>query len=251
MHESLRHAFARTVFTATAGLAATQAAAAGPQVITACGILNQPGSYVLGNNLASPADCILVATDFVTIDLGGFVISGSGKGAAVTELRGNAYRGTTVRNGVIVGFLQGVQLAHSTGTTIENIHSTGNVAEGIVVGDLATVRDSRTIANGSTGISTGQRPLVTGNNSNDNGGHGIGTSSGAQVGNNNASHNKGSGISTTEGSNVVHNTARNNSSHGIFVDCPSAVVGNAATNNLAQNIYLLNGACESGHNSEL
>ena len=56
-------------------LAAGPALAAG---ISKCTKITKPGSYVLTRNLTARGDCLVVAASFVTLDLGGFVITGEG-----------------------------------------------------------------------------------------------------------------------------------------------------------------------------
>src|SRR5262245_49671589 len=57
-------------------------AAPEPITITDCQVISEPGAYQLVNNLPGPAgllddiDCLVVAANDVTIDLGGFVIEG-------------------------------------------------------------------------------------------------------------------------------------------------------------------------------
>lgn len=237
---------------ASACLAFPAAVLAAPQVIATCQVITQPGSYVVGKNLVAAGDCLVIANDFVTIDLNGFTLSGGAKsGAGVSELPGSSFRGITVRNGVVTNFLQGILFAKSTGVTIERVNATANTAEGIVAGDMSTVNRSQAIGNGNTGIRLGQRALATGNSANENGGGGILVDIGGNVVGNSAGRNKGTGIATSEGANVAHNVSRNNGTDGIFADCPSAIVENAATNNLAQNIHVLSGACITEHNADL
>jgi hypothetical protein len=237
---------------ALAGLASTLAAAA-PQAIATCQMINQPGSYVVDKNLTAAGDCIVIAADFVTLDLDGFVITGNGKsGAGVSELRGQPFRGITVRNGTITGFAQAILLTKSTGATVERIHATANADHAISLGDMATVRSSVAIANGHDGIRVGQRGLVTGSNSEENGGAGIRVDMGGNVIGNTVGRNKISGISTVEGASVINNVSRNNSSYGIFMDCPGLAMGNATSNNLAGNFFDVSGGCVvETHNSTL
>jgi hypothetical protein len=245
--------FRHAVLLATLACSATLSPAfAAPLTIVACTTISAPGSYVLGNNLdAAGGDCLVVATEFVTIDLNGFVMTGDGKGNGISALRGNALRGVTIRNGAIRNFNDAIFFDKSTGVTVERVQAIANSFDGVVAGDMATVRDSVAIANGNSGFRLGQRALVTGSTAQENGGAGIQADIGANIVGNNAGRNKASGISTADGANVAHNVSRNNGLHGIFVDCPSAVVGNAASNNLGQNIFLLNGSCTADHNSSL
>jgi hypothetical protein len=249
MQSSTVRALAASLFLGLAALASPALAA--PQVITTCQVISQPGSYVLGNNLTATGDCLQVATNFVTIDLNGFAITGNGTGVGILELRASPFRGITLRNGTITKFFQGILFHYSTGMTVERIYAADNGFTAISLGDHAIVRDCTTVDNGGTGIQVGYASLVRNNVSSMNGSGGIIADNGGNVIGNTTFHNKGTGIASFTGSNVVHNVARNNGNHGIFVDCPSAVVSNAATLNGGQNIDLLGGACESGHNSDL
>ena len=53
--------------------------------ISKCGTISKPGSYVLTRNLTANGDCLVVAANFVTIDLGGWVITGNGTGGGITD----------------------------------------------------------------------------------------------------------------------------------------------------------------------
>ena len=55
----------------------------GPTEIEKCQTIEKPGSYKLVNNLTATGDCLVITTDFVTIDLAGFLISGSGTGSGI------------------------------------------------------------------------------------------------------------------------------------------------------------------------
>jgi hypothetical protein len=140
------------------------ASAREPTPIKACQTISKPGSYELANNLTATGDCLLIATDFVTIDLAGFLISGApntGSGIRVApEIVGHRLEGgVAVRNGSISGFAAGVDLSIGLGPKIvEGLRvldagAVGIVAEGIVKGN--------TVTGGGTGIAaTG---TVTGN----------------------------------------------------------------------------------------
>ena len=41
-----------------------------------CGTITDSGSYAVKKNLVAEGDCIVVAADYVTIDLGGFTLTG-------------------------------------------------------------------------------------------------------------------------------------------------------------------------------
>lgn len=229
------------------------AAVAAPTIVTTCQTLNQPGSYVVDKNLTSAGDCIVIGSDFVTLDLDGFVISGNGKsGAGISELRDQGFRGITVRNGTITNFAQAILLPKSTGATVERIHATANASHAISVGDMATVRSSVAIANGQDGIRLGQRGLVTGSNAEENGGAGIRVDMGGNVIGNTVGRNKLAGISAVEGAAVINNVSINNTLYGVFMDCPGLFMGNTASFNLAGNFKDVSGGCVvEVHNSTL
>jgi hypothetical protein len=240
------------------GIGLASSAAAAPLGIVACTTLTVPGSYIVSKNLtAAGGDCLVVASDFVTIDLDGFVISstaGAKGGSGVAQLSGKSFRGIAVRNGTITGFAQAILLPDATGAMIERIRVIANSGDGIVAGNNAVVRDSVTVANGDMGISLGQTALVTRNTSEENGGGGISVDIGGNVAGNTVGRNKLSGISTGQGANVVNNVSRNNGIDGIFMDCPSAVIANTTSNNLGQNLHLLEDDvihCVNEHNSSL
>jgi hypothetical protein len=221
-------------------------------LITACTTITQPGSYLLLNNLSTGGNCIVVAASFVTIDLNGFMINGTGKGGSgISEQPGSALHAITIRNGTITAFAQAILFPKSIAVVVERITAADNTGNAITAGDMATVRDGATHVNGGNGISLGLFSLVRGNASSENGGLGIFVSTGGHIVDNDVAHNGGAGINAGEGANVVNNVSRNNGTTGILVECPSAVVSIAATNNLGQNIVLLGGACVSDHNSDL
>jgi len=63
--------------------ARADARAEGPTGIEKCQTISNPGSYKLVSNLTATGDCLLINADFVTVDLAGFTISGSGDGTAI------------------------------------------------------------------------------------------------------------------------------------------------------------------------
>ena len=205
------------------------AAAEAQNPITSCGTLMSPGSFKLVGNL-SGANCLVVAANFVTIDLAGFRIFGTGAGAGITD-NGIAREGTVVRNGTTTNLATGINLGASTDTLIERVRAVGNTGNGIVVG-LGSI--------------------VTGNTANDNGGTGIVASAGNTITGNTASDNGTNGIVAAAGSTITGNIANINVNRGIDVTCPSNVLENTATGNLGGNLVLtvplLAAACNSANN---
>jgi hypothetical protein len=222
----------RRTLLATACLATVPFAAhAAPTQVAACQMITAPGSYELAANLSSTGDCMIIASDWVTLDLKGFLITGAGRGSGVVELRGQPFRGTTVRNGVITNFGSGIELPNGTGTTVERINASANNGNGIVTGYRPVVRDSTAADNAGSGIRVGAGGLVIGNS---------------------VGRNKASGISTVDGASVLNNVSRNNSGNGVFMDCPGLFMGNTSSNNGGVNFLDVSGGCVvDEHNSTL
>jgi hypothetical protein len=100
------------------GASPDNASGPGPKRIRQCGVtLSAPGAYVLERNLtsASPNTCIAIASRYVTLDLAGFAIIGTGD-RSVETFRGIhvepglGFEGITVRNGSVQAFYDGVSL---------------------------------------------------------------------------------------------------------------------------------------------
>lgn len=223
--------FVRPAIAAAACACAALPALAAPRVLNACQVLTEPGSYIVNRNLQSNGDCLVVAADFVTIDLGGFVLSGTGAGSGVAGQGLTEWRATAVKNGTITGFGNGVNLSSATDSTVERVNATGNTGSGILVGTNSSVRASQAVSNGTNGIRVGIGGNVNGNT---------------------VARNGGNGISTVEGANVLNNVSRNNSGHGVIMDCPGLFMGNASSNNVGDNFHDISGGCVvDEHNSTL
>jgi hypothetical protein len=196
-------------------------ARAAPTLIAACQTINQPGSYVLANNLTAHGDCLVITADFVTIDLAGFLISGSGStGTAI--LRSQGGRGISVRNGSISEFVTGVDLGSAGGSIVEGLRVFG--ISGLVVGNFGI------IANG----------IVKDNVVAEFRGGGI-SATGTVTGNN-VGGIRDIGISIGEGSTVIGNTAAS-FTIGISVSCPSNLIDNTAINSHGFNLFLNGEGC--------
>ena len=156
---------------ATQAVAAPPKPAKGPTEIEECGVIDESGSYVLVNNLTAIGDCLVVVTDFVSIDLQGFTITGdgpvlvnfndpavlegaipgTGTGIVDGQIPPQASDGITVRNGQITGFNIGINLGNGEGHVIEQVHAFVNSNIGIRVGQSSIVKDNTTHLNGYVG----------------------------------------------------------------------------------------------------
>jgi hypothetical protein len=207
-------------------IAASASAKEGATEIEKCQTVSKPGSYKLVNNLTfsgTMGTCLSITTDFVTIDLSGFTISGPGNPAGSSTAIGaeNDTRGIAVRNGSISGFAVGVALGD--GSTVDGLHVSGGfpssfgiIATGIVKGNTVF----GVVGPPGTGIGIFATGIVTGNY----------VTRGRF------------GIEIGQGSTVIGNTAVN-SGAGMSVSCPSNV-----TDNTAVSIQLNGEGCHSEDN---
>lgn len=231
---------------AAAVIASAPLAFAAPRNVNNCTTINEPGAYIVTRNINASGDCLVIAADFVNLDLDGFVISGNGTGAGISQTLvtiGQGRRGMVVRNGTITGFQFGVSLNLSSGARVEAMNVTGNAFHGLWLGDQAAAVKNTVTHNGGTGIVMSQRGLAEGNVVSDNAG-GITAGSGGNVTRNTVGHNTGVGIFVTAGGLVSNNVSRNNTGNGITADCPSLVIGNTSSNNLGDNLHVIGGACD-------
>jgi hypothetical protein len=220
--EETMNAFARCFLAALAcGLLSAGAHAAGPIPLTSCGKISAPGSYVLVDNVVAAGDCFIVIADDVTIDFGGFVLTGDTTGRGVAMSGGWKL---TLRNGTIQRFATGIALFYPSvhdvpGNVIERMRVSDNGSYG-VSGGSAVVRDSVFTGNGNAGISLFEGSVVTSNRV---AGNGI-------------------GIEVFRGARVVGNLALSNKGPGIGAMCPSLVTGNTSTDN-SPNLVISGSLC--------
>jgi hypothetical protein len=245
---------AASVLSLCLGLYALRSSAE-PVPISDCRMINNPGSYVLAGDLTASGNCLVVTMDGVTIDLGGFAITGAGSGNGI--LADPTFQSIAVRNGTISGFETGINLSDTQGifgalrnsAVIEGVRVVGNrvgiQTAGIVTGNFA-------ISNSNFGIIGSGR--VSGNIATLNGGVGISiTFGGSVVSRNVAVSNSDNGIEVFGGgSTVIGNAANQNGNAGMLVDCArnppqttaSVVSSNTVVNNTKGNLILSGGFCQ-------
>jgi len=215
----------------------------GPITISECRSIDQPGPYRLVNNLKAAGNCLVVTVEGVTIDLGGFAITGDGTGTAIIGKQASGARippaRTLVRNGEIANFAQAINLSG----TVESMRVTGN-AGGILVG-VGTVRANIVQFNRSAGIRLADG-IVSGNLlvANETG---IFVEEAAMVTGNQAAGNKiGIDVKGT-GSALIGNIADGNSEIGLRVACPANVADNTAIGN-GRDLVLIGKTCRNEGN---
>jgi hypothetical protein len=214
-----------------------------PKKIKQCQRIDQPGSYKLAGSLRASGDCLVIATEGVTIDLAGFTMTGDGTGTAIRGIQASAgtipHLRTVVRNGDISNFARATELSGIVeGLRVSSNHTGISVGIGIVRGNTVQfnaavgieladgiVRDNVVIAN-QTGISIQEAAVVTGN-----------AVQGNQI---------GVDVIGT-GSTLIGNIVDGNSNIGLRVSCPSNVIHNTAIGNGA-NLVLRDATCRNEGN---
>jgi parallel beta-helix repeat protein len=199
--------------------------------------INQPGSYRLESNLTVNADttAIEITVNHVTLDLNGFAIVPRrclttpggppcprpvGLGVDATD-RNNV----TVINGTVRGM--GSRGLYLTGpnSVVERIRAVNNGADGIFVGDGATVRWCTAHENDGFGIRAGNGTIVNGNVVRDNVGSGIWVEAGGTVTGNTARGNNTGIIVFGRGGTVTGNTVHENHGFGLNLFGPTVGYG--------------------------
>jgi hypothetical protein len=221
----------------------------GPIEIEKCQTISKPGSYRLVNNLtATPgASCLDIQVSFVTIDLGGFTISGPASSFAGITSSAVLPRlqGLAIRNGSISGFNVGLDL-FGDGSIVEGLR----IAQSQTIGmeNVTGIVRGNTITNIGAGNGTGitASGIITGNVSSFNGA-GFIIGQGSTVTGNTVTNNGSDGLSIDHSSTVIGNTAANNGGIGLDLFCPSNVTDNTAVNNGA-NLVLSGGGCNNTNN---
>jgi hypothetical protein len=237
-------ALAAVIFTSPGG-AQAQDAREGPREIEKCRTISKPGSYKLVNDIAptpstsTNGDCLVITASFVTIDLGGFTISGGTTGIVAAPSSGQL-QGIAVRNGSISNFggipSAGVDLGAADGSIVEGLRVFGGVPSEVGISAKGIVRGNTVV-----GIFA-QHGLGTGISA-------TGTVTGNYV------TGSGSGIAVGQGSTVIGNTATDNpgapgnplGGFGIVAVCPSNLTDNTAVNNKT-NLVLNGDGCHSEDN---
>ena len=211
--------------------------------LESCGVLSAQErlSFVLVRSISTQAaNCLVIESSNITIDLNGFSIQGFGSGTGI--IASAPVEGVKIRNGFVQNFAVGISLG-GTGNVVENVNvsnntdtgmflgasslvdhvvAQGNRIHGIVMTTAATIKDSTLRANGSNptsvGLSVGPGSTVTGN------------TVWASI---------GTGLFASLGSTVIGNTVfDSNPGAGMSVICPSNVQNNTLTGNTIGNLFL-------------
>ncbi|WP_435098264.1 right-handed parallel beta-helix repeat-containing protein [Halorubrum sp. N11] len=126
-------------------------AQAGPTTITECREIDEPGEYVLDDDLSGEGDCLRITASGVTLDGNGHTLDGDGTGTGLFIESSES----TVRNLTIQGFETGVRIGFSRNITLSSVTIQETVGLGIWVirSNDVLCEDSTIRRNGSSGVS--------------------------------------------------------------------------------------------------
>ncbi len=118
-----------------------------------CGDVITQSIILTGDVLGCLGDGLIIGADGLTIDLGGYTLTGTGLGAGILN---DGYNFVTVRNGTIQGFNYGVQLNPGTALNILELLTVSiNLGSGIILQDADDglngniVRNNELVGNGA------------------------------------------------------------------------------------------------------
>ena len=123
-------------------------------LIKDCMVIFESGTYKVTKDLPARggllpgSNCILIEASSVVLDLNDHSITGAGiaTGIAISD-GGLPLKNINIRRGTITGFANGINLAASSGSIVENVKASGNSDDGISIGSQSVVRYNIAIEN--------------------------------------------------------------------------------------------------------
>ena len=197
-------------------------------------LLNKPGSYYLTGSLTSAVAGIVINSDDVKIDLGGFAVEGVDSPSSPGIGVASPHHNITIRNGVVRGWGHrgiGAGMAHESEIVAVTAFTNGN--DGILLGENGLIESCGSFKNSGRGIVANKAATVRNCKVRDNTGGGIqigvrGKISGCVVANNG-----GTGIYATAYCAVRNCIVTSNGEAGIVIDKNCKVNGNSSGSNAA------------------
>jgi hypothetical protein len=191
-----------------------------------------PGSYYVTTNLTGAAGShgILVEANDVTLDLGGFTLSGAAgslNGVHVAAARENL----AVRNGTLRGWITGLQAPLVTSSQFESLRLFRNTEQGLRAGAASAISACTAYANWGIGISAGSNSRLSQASGFGNGLEGLFADSGSQVLACAASGNLGDGISVGSRCLIDRSVSENNAGSGIVAGSGVQISESKVSNN--------------------
>jgi parallel beta-helix repeat protein len=198
--------------------------------------INSSGHYYLTNNVTGTAGSagITVAASDVTIDLGGFTMTGPA--GSLDGIFVNApFQNVTVRNGSVVDWDGvGIEVSNAREAVVEDVHVSGSGDSGIVTDIGARISGCTVAENGGHGIDAGAHSVISDCTTSDNTNFGVDAGDQSVIARVTAKGNS-VGISAGVDSRVLDCTAQANDITGIRVSATSVVDGCTAADNLGGN----------------
>jgi hypothetical protein len=233
----------------------------GTEIDTLPFTITNPGNYYLNQNLTGQPDedGIIVMSSGVTIDMGGFTITGgvgsSGAGISVPDsvnrlkvFNGSVHKwediGIKAENAyyseyssLMMSDNQGDGINTGPNSLIQACVATNNASDGIDAGDHNIVSHCLASGNSSDGIECGKAAVIESSNARENGSTGFRIGAASTVSNSAAHENGSDGFNVGNGGNVTHCVSSNNNNHG-FQSLNDTYLGmNTADSNTKSGFY--------------
>ncbi len=194
--------------------------------------IQAPGSYYVTTNLTGVAGShgILVEANDVTLDLGGFTLSGvpgSLNGIHVAAARENL----VVRHGTLSGWITGLEAQLVTGSQFESLRLFRNTEQGLRTGAASAISACTAYANRGIGISAGANSRLSQVSGFGNGLEGLFADSGSQVLACVASGNLGDGLAVGSRCLIEQSLSENNAGSGMVAGSGVQISESKASNN--------------------
>ena len=200
------------------------------------------GSYVVTENLAGSvgSNGIIIAASDVTLDLNGFIVRGvpsSLSGIAVTGNRLNVI----IKNGAVRSWgVNGISAQTASNSVAQDIQSSNNGQDGIVMGSGASVLGCNSINNGRDGITLQASSLAAGINVRANGRYGITATEFCLLDGVISRENNSTGIKVGQVCNVIQSSLRANRGAGIEIGVGGLVSDCSVLENASNGVVALN-----------
>lgn len=206
--------------------------------------ITNSGSYYLTRNLTAgtnAANGIIIAVSDVTLDMGGFILTGTTNGAYGISISGGNNRNITIKNGVVRGWgTAGLYLPNGMNCRLTDVTVVSNgtlpTFASVYVGQEWDVDDCSSSYNRGMGFSIGSSSRARNCKARGNKNDGFLIGNGGRVENCVATENSNNGFSGGMMSIIQGCTANNNTNHGIYVGLYSMASGNISSYNNADGI---------------
>lgn len=217
--------------------------------------LNEEGSYCVSANLTAKAgsrDAIVIGASNVTLDLGGFTLSGLVDGRPVPGLSAirvvDGVGCITIRNGNISRWGgAGVAASGASELKIEGLCVTFNAGGGVLTGENSIVSNCIARSNGAGGIAAGAGSIFTSCVAAKNAGSGLSGGEGSLVKDCVSRSNAENGITVLGGGNVTDCTAGKNAKIGIGAGAGATVETCSSSENGLAGVFAENGCTIRGN----